>query len=91
MYVLAVSINTGASLGRSIMQKYPGSFNGTHFTLDGVIDRSFLEVFLDRANSSAITTFYPEGVLDTLEVSTAGFNAGGSLGVMVGDDKKRVG
>jgi beta-fructofuranosidase len=32
MYVLLISINPGAPLGGSIMQYFPGTFNGTHFT-----------------------------------------------------------
>lgn len=33
MYVLSISINPGAPLGGSITQYFPGSFNGTHFTI----------------------------------------------------------
>jgi beta-fructofuranosidase len=32
MYVLLIRINPGAPLGGSIMQYFPGTFNGTHFT-----------------------------------------------------------
>lgn len=36
MFILAISINPGAPLGGSIMQYFPGYFNGTHFTaVDG--------------------------------------------------------
>ncbi|KAI9891779.1 MAG: hypothetical protein M1814_002343 [Vezdaea aestivalis] len=31
-WVMTISINPGAPLGGSIMQYFPGSFNGTHFT-----------------------------------------------------------
>ncbi|KAK8229167.1 glycosyl hydrolase [Phyllosticta capitalensis] len=31
-YVLTISINPGAPLGGSIMEYFPGDFNGTHFT-----------------------------------------------------------
>ncbi|CZT49283.1 related to SUC2-invertase (sucrose hydrolyzing enzyme) [Rhynchosporium secalis] len=44
------------------------------FTLEGVIDRSILEVFLDRGRNSGTFTFFPEGVLDTIEIRTAGLN-----------------
>jgi beta-fructofuranosidase len=60
----------------------PINADGT-FTLEGVIDRSILEVFLDGGRSSAITTFFPGGVLDTLEIRTAGLNEGVSVSVMV--------
>jgi len=33
MYILQISINPGAPLGGSISQYFPGSFNGTHFTI----------------------------------------------------------
>jgi len=36
MYLTVISINPGAPLGGSIMQYFPGSFNGTHFeAVDG--------------------------------------------------------
>ncbi|CZS90124.1 related to SUC2-invertase (sucrose hydrolyzing enzyme) [Rhynchosporium agropyri] len=44
------------------------------FTLEGVIDRSILEVFLDRGRNSGTFTFFSEGVLDTIEIRTAGLN-----------------
>lgn len=46
------------------------------FTLEGVIDRSILEVFLDGGRNSGTVTFYPEGVLDTVEVRAGGLNEG---------------
>jgi len=46
------------------------------FRLEVVIDRSILEVFLDGGVRSATTTFFPEGPLDTLMISTGGLNAG---------------
>ncbi|KAF7879417.1 hypothetical protein EAF04_000613 [Stromatinia cepivora] len=46
------------------------------FQLDVVIDRSILEVFVDGGRSSATITFFPEGILDTVEVSAGGLNAG---------------
>lgn len=46
------------------------------FRLQGVIDRSILEVFLDNGLRSATTTFFPEGALDTVIIATAGLNPG---------------
>ncbi|KAG4436342.1 hypothetical protein IFR05_008163 [Cadophora sp. M221] len=46
------------------------------FTLEGVVDRSILEVFLDGGRNSGTVTFYPEGVLDTVEVRAGGLNEG---------------
>ncbi|KAI9645800.1 Invertase [Ciborinia camelliae] len=46
------------------------------FSLDVVIDRSILEVFVDGGRSSGTITFFPEGVLDTAEVRAGGLNAG---------------
>ena len=46
------------------------------FRLEVVIDRSIMEVFLDGGVRSATTTFFPEGPLDTLQISTAGLNDG---------------
>jgi beta-fructofuranosidase len=60
----------------------PINAEGT-FTLEGVIDRSILEVFLDGGRNSATTTFFPEGVIDNLEIRTAGLNAGVGVSVMV--------
>jgi len=60
----------------------PINSEGT-FMLEGVIDRSILEVFLDGGRNSATTTFFPEGAIDTLEVRTAGLNEGVSVSVVV--------
>ena len=46
------------------------------WVLRAVIDRSVLEVFLDEGQKSATTTFFAEGLLDTLVVGTAGINEG---------------
>lgn len=46
------------------------------FRLQGVIDRSILEVFLDNGLRSGTTTFFPEGELDTMIIATAGLNPG---------------
>ncbi|RAL65003.1 hypothetical protein DID88_001593 [Monilinia fructigena] len=46
------------------------------FTLDVVIDRTILEVFLDGGRSSGTITFFPEGKLDKVVVATADLNEG---------------
>lgn len=46
------------------------------FRLQVVIDRSILEVFLDNGLRSATTSFFPQGTLDTLIISTASLNPG---------------
>ncbi|KDR77324.1 hypothetical protein GALMADRAFT_442459 [Galerina marginata CBS 339.88] len=53
------------------------------FTLEGVIDRSILEVFLDNGRSSATTTFFPTKPLDTLVVAAGGLNANVGVSVTV--------
>lgn len=53
------------------------------FTLEGIIDRSILEVFLDGGRNSGTTTFYPEGVLDTMELGTENLNADVKVSVAV--------
>lgn len=60
----------------------PTNANGT-FTLEGVIDRSILEVFLDHGRSTGTMTFFPEGVLDTVAIKTAGLNEGVVVSVAV--------
>lgn len=60
----------------------PVNPNGT-FTLEGIIDRSILEVFLDRGRNSGTMTFYPQGMLDTMVFSTAGLNEGVEVSVAV--------
>ncbi|KAI4233756.1 MAG: hypothetical protein L6R40_006988 [Gallowayella cf. fulva] len=46
------------------------------FRLQVVIDRSILEVFLENGLRSATTTFFPEGMLDALVISTRDLNPG---------------
>jgi len=53
------------------------------FTLEVIIDRSIIEVFLDGGKNSAIATFFPEGKLDTLEVTTSGISGGAQVSVEV--------
>jgi beta-fructofuranosidase len=49
----------------------PTRSNGV-FTLEGVIDRSIIEVFLNGGEQSATLTFFPEGRLDTMTIGAAG-------------------
>lgn len=51
--------------------------------LEAVIDRSLLEVFLDGGQRSATMSFFPEGELDILVVSTLGLNEGVGVSVQV--------
>jgi beta-fructofuranosidase len=44
------------------------------FMLEGVVDRSILEVFINGGQSSATTTFSPVGKLETLVVATGDLN-----------------
>ncbi len=53
------------------------------FVLEGVIDRSILEVFLDEGESSATTTFYPAARLDTLKIAAGGLSDGVKVEVSV--------
>ncbi|APA10350.1 hypothetical protein SS1G_07184 [Sclerotinia sclerotiorum 1980 UF-70] len=46
------------------------------FQFDVVIDRSILEVFVDGGRSSGTITFFPEGILDTVEVRAGDLNVG---------------
>ncbi|KAL2074502.1 hypothetical protein VTL71DRAFT_8280 [Oculimacula yallundae] len=60
----------------------PLNADGT-FTLEGVVDRSILEVFLDEGRSSGTFTFFPEGVLDTIEIRTEGVSQNATVSVGV--------
>ncbi|KAL8970383.1 MAG: hypothetical protein Q9197_003833 [Variospora fuerteventurae] len=53
------------------------------FRLQVVIDRSIMEVFLDNGLRSATTTFFAEGELDTLIVSSAELSPGIAVSVDV--------
>jgi len=53
------------------------------FSLEGVIDRSILEVFLDGGRNSATNTFFPEGEFDTLEIRAGGLYEGVEVSVVV--------
>lgn len=50
--------------------------SNNQWTVEGVIDRTILEVFLDHGEQSATITFFPEQRLDTLLISTGGLNPG---------------
>jgi len=60
----------------------PINSEGT-FMLEGLIDRTILEVFLDGGRNSGTTTFYPEGLLDTMEIRAGGLNDGVGINVVV--------
>ncbi|KAF8908110.1 putative invertase 4 [Gymnopilus junonius] len=53
------------------------------FTLEVVIDRTILEVFLDYGRNSATTTFFPTSPLDTLVISTEGLGDAVEVSVVV--------
>jgi beta-fructofuranosidase len=46
------------------------------FLLEGVLDRSILEIFLNSGEAGATTTFFPEGPLNMVRIATAGLNDG---------------
>ncbi|KAI9817784.1 MAG: hypothetical protein M1827_000903 [Pycnora praestabilis] len=58
-------------------------FPGGTWRLQGVIDRSILEVFLNNGQKSATTTFFPEASLDQFQFATAGLNDGVGVSVAV--------
>jgi len=60
----------------------PLNADGT-FSLEGVIDRSIIEAFLDGGRNSATVTFFPEGVLDTVEVRAGEMPEGSTVSVGV--------
>jgi len=51
--------------------------------LEGVMDRSILEVFLDGGRNSATMTFFPLGGLDTMELRAGGLNGNVTVSVAV--------
>ena len=53
------------------------------FSLQGVIDRSILEVFLDGGQRSTTTTYFPQGMLDTLIIAANDLNTGVGVSVSV--------
>ena len=56
--------------------------NGS-WRLEGVIDRSILEVFLDGGERSATATFFPQQRLDTVLISTEELNEGVEVSVAI--------
>jgi len=60
----------------------PINTNGT-FTLEGVMDRSILEVFLDGGRNSGTMTFFPLGELDTIELRAGELNDNVTVSVAV--------
>lgn len=53
------------------------------FRLEGVLDRSILEVFLQGGERSATITFFAEQDVDAMVVRTGGLNEGAEVGVRV--------
>ena len=53
------------------------------FRMEGVIDRSIIEVFLNGGQRSATTTFFPEYPLDMMVFATAGLNPNVTVSVAV--------
>lgn len=53
------------------------------FLLEGIVDRSIFEVFLNEGDRSATSTFFPEGPLDTLTISAQGLDEGVKVEVLV--------
>lgn len=53
------------------------------FLLEGILDRSIFEVFLNEGDRSATSTFFPEGPLDTLTISAQGLDEGVKVEVLV--------
>lgn len=51
------------------------------WSMEGVIDRSILEIFLDGGDRSATNTFFPTKRLDRLEISTGDLNPGVQVSV----------
>ncbi len=68
---------------------FTDKFSTTHlisdgqFRMSGVIDRSILEVFLDGGERSATSTFFPEGSLDQLSISTSDLSSNVTVSVIV--------
>ncbi|KAI9806041.1 MAG: hypothetical protein M1833_004448 [Piccolia ochrophora] len=60
----------------------PINANG-EWSMEGVVDRSILEVFLEGGTRSATTTFYPEYNLDTVRIATAELNDNVTVSVAV--------
>lgn len=55
---------------------YNPSASSLSWSVEGVIDRSILEVFINGGESSATVSFFPEQALDTIEITSSGLNPG---------------
>lgn len=53
------------------------------WSMEGVIDRSILEIFLDGGDRSATNTFFPTARLDKLDISTGELNPGVKVSIAV--------
>ncbi|KIY02090.1 uncharacterized protein Z520_02228 [Fonsecaea multimorphosa CBS 102226] len=62
---------------------YNSSASSLTWSVEGVIDRSILEVFINGGESSATVTFFSEQELDTLQISAGDLNAGVEVSVLV--------
>jgi len=58
---------------------HPLNVTAGTFRLNGVIDRSLFEVFLDGGERSATLSFFPEQPFDTVVVKSGGLNEGMSV------------
>ncbi|OAP65177.1 hypothetical protein AYL99_01149 [Fonsecaea erecta] len=62
---------------------YNSSASLLTWRVEGVIDRSILEVFINGGESSATVSFFPEQPLDTLKISAGGLNPGVTVSAAV--------
>ena len=64
---------------------YPSNAGSSKFTwrVEGVIDRSILEIFINGGEASATTTIFPEAPLDTMMIHTGGQNPNVSVSTAV--------
>lgn len=57
--------------------------NGTHWNVEGVLDRSVLELFVDRGVHAATMLYYPEAPLTVLSVASNDLSEGAEVEVKV--------
>ncbi|KIW34667.1 uncharacterized protein PV07_01434 [Cladophialophora immunda] len=62
---------------------YNSSASSLTWSVEGVIDRSILEVFINGGESSATVTFFPEQELDTLKISSGDLNPAVTVNAVV--------
>jgi len=67
----------------STSSPYDPSASTWTWSVEGVIDRSILEVFINGGQSSATVTFFPEESLDTMTISSGNLNPGVTVSVAV--------